>query len=57
MAVHALTPRGAAAVLVHLREQHGDGADIVQMVVSNPALLLTPLPDGRARCSNHLPVL
>ena len=31
-------------VSVHLREKHGDGADLVKLVSDDPALLLTALP-------------
>ena len=47
LALHDLDPRRAAAVLVHLRETHGDAADLVGIVTADPSVLLSPLPgDG-----------
>jgi len=35
-ALHALTPRRAAAALVHLREVHGARADLVGLITGGP---------------------
>jgi hypothetical protein len=40
-----LVPPLYGAVLVHLREKHGDAADLVGLISADPSLLLTPLPD------------
>ena len=45
-ALHDLTPRDAARLLVHLRQKHGDAADLVDVVAAKDfEALLAPPPD------------